>query len=235
MQDLLYEGKAKKIYREGEGLVRQRFKDIATAFNGEKKATVVGKAALNARFCALFFELLEKEALPTHFVSFDPPDSLITLELKMIPLEVVVRNRVAGSLSKRFPAEDKKSLEPPVVEYFLKNDAQNDPKVEEDLLVSLFHYDKKELLELRSFALKVNEILGFFVQTKGVDLIDLKLEFGRSPDGSILLGDEISPDTCRFWDVETGESLDKDRFRFEKGDLIEGYQKLATRLGLGGS
>ncbi len=226
----IYEGKAKRLYRLADGLIRHEFKNSATAFNGQKKAEFEGKGLLNSKMSAKLFEFLEAEGVLTHFVRWEAPQALITRELKMIPVEVVVRNRVAGSLAKRLGIEEGKSIEPPLVEWFLKDDAKGDPQVSEGILVALYQQKREVLDQLRVISLKINAILRELYHRADLELVDFKLEFGIDSKLRICLGDEISPDTSRLWDVKTNEKLDKDRFRFELGDLMQGYQEIWNRL-----
>lgn len=227
---LLYEGKAKRIFLREDGLITHEFKNSATAFNGQKKAEFEGKGALNAQISSRLFQFLKSKGIDSHFQKFESPNRLITRKLQMIPVEVVVRNVVAGSLAKRLGLEEGKPLEPPVVEWFLKDDAKGDPQVSEDILISLFQQKRDVLDQLRQGALKVNEHLRSLFESCALELVDFKLEFGRDDQGRLLLADEISPDTCRLWDRKTREKLDKDRFRFDLGDLLQGYQEIWNRL-----
>lgn len=229
-EDFLYEGKVKKIYRHAPDQVLQVFKDSCSAFNGVKKEEIAGKAEFNARFSAWAFELLLEAGLPSHFIRYEKPNRLITTELKMIPAEVVVRNTVAGSLAKRLSLEEGLELNPPIVEWFYKDDSKNDPQVSVDILVSIYKLEPAWIEEMRSLALGVNSILKERFSKAGLWLVDFKLEFGRDPKGQIVLGDEISPDTCRLWDQETREKLDKDRFRFDLGDLMQGYETIWKKI-----
>ncbi len=226
----VYEGKAKILYRAPNGNFIHYFKDSATAFNAQKKAEFQGKGQLNLEFSCLFFEALSKAGIPSHFVKKIDDRSFETRALKMLPVEVVVRNVLAGSLAKRLQEKEGRELTRPVVELYLKDDAKGDPLVSEDVLISLYDQKAEDLAAVREKALRVNEVLRKIFSEVGLRLIDFKLEFGKDSAGEILLADEISPDTCRIWDAKTGEKLDKDRFRFDLGDLVEGYQKVMTRL-----
>jgi len=226
----IYEGKAKRLFRLSDGLIRHEFKNSATAFNGQKKAEFEGKGLLNSKMSAKLFELLEAEGILTHFVRWEAPQSLVTRELKMIPVEVVVRNKVAGSLAKRLGLEEGKSIEPPLVEWFLKDDAKGDPQVSEGILIALYQQKREVLEELKALSLKINALLREVYHEADLELVDFKLEFGIDSKLRICLGDEISPDTSRLWDVKTNEKLDKDRFRFELGDLMQGYREIWKRL-----
>jgi len=226
----IYEGKAKKLYREDGGVLVQEFKNSATAFNGQKKAEFPGKGEFNARMSAALFDYLQKKGMKTHLLSFVEPNIHRIMELEMIPAEVVVRNFVAGSLAKRSGKAEGSPIEPPLVEWFLKDDAKGDPQMSEEQLIKDVHQNSKELEQVKKLALEVNRHLTDLFQKVGLKLVDFKLEFGRDKKGKILLADEISPDTCRIWDQETGEKLDKDRFRFDLGDLLTGYRKIWERL-----
>lgn len=231
--ELLYEGKAKQIYKSdnAEDIVI-RYKDSATAFNGVKKETIDGKGKLNLRFARHFFTILENAGIKTHTVNYIDDLTLTAKRVEIILLEVVVRNYAAGSICKREGYEKGFKFEPPVFEIFYKDDAQNDPLVTEEYAISEGIATRNEIAKIKSEALKINKILSDYLATKGVTLVDYKLEFGRLPNGEIILADEISPDTCRFWKLGTMDSLDKDVFREEKGSLIEQYSKLAEILGV---
>ncbi len=225
-----YEGKAKRLYRTAKGEILHEFKNSATAFNGVKKGEFEGKGLLNSKMSAVLFQLLEREGIQTHFLQWQAPQSLVTKELRMIPVEVVVRNVVAGSLAKRLGLKEGEVIRPPLVEWFLKDDAKGDPQVSEGILISLFGQKPEVLDELRMQALKVNALLSDWMDEAGLVLVDFKLEFGFDSKNQICLGDEISPDTCRLWDKNTKEKFDKDRFRFDLGDLMKGYEEVWARL-----
>ncbi|WP_297063769.1 phosphoribosylaminoimidazolesuccinocarboxamide synthase [Thermococcus sp.] len=225
----VYEGKAKRVIPFDNGKAIMEFKDDATAFDGKKRARFRGKGWLNAQISAHLFRVLEENGVKTHFIGIAGDNRLIVERLKMYPLEIVVRNVVAGSLKKRLPLEDGTELSEPIVELYYKDDGLGDPMIN--------HYHAKvlgvsedELREMERIALRVNEVLRKYFAKRGIILVDFKLEFGKNERGEIVLGDEISPDTCRFWDAKTGESLDKDVFRFNKGDLISTYERLYKRL-----
>ena len=227
----IYEGKAKIYYRtDRDGVLIQEFKDHATAFDGEKFAVIEGKGYLNARISALLFRELKRRGLENHYVDDYDDKSHLVLELKMIPVEVVVRNIAAGSLVKRLGFEMGKAISPPIVEYYLKADELHDPIVNRYHIKALGIADDDTLDELEVEALKVNDALVDVFNKASMKLVDFKLEYGRARDGCVILGDEITPDTCRLWDRETDNTLDKDRFRFDKGDLIEGYRVIYERL-----
>jgi phosphoribosylaminoimidazole-succinocarboxamide synthase len=230
--DLLYEGKAKQIFlTDDPGIVRVKYKDTATAFNGEKRATLAGKGELNNRISAFFFEDLRNHGIPNHFVETISPLEQLVRKVTIIPLEVVVRNIVAGSLAKRLGLEEGTRLERPVVEYYYKSDQLGDPLLNEDHIFTLGLASPELLRQLRDMALKVNSRLTSLMGDKGIIVVDFKLEFGIDAQGNLLLADEISPDTCRFWDAGTGEKLDKDRFRRDLGNVVESYREIWNRLG----
>ncbi|UKS56533.1 phosphoribosylaminoimidazolesuccinocarboxamide synthase [Exiguobacterium acetylicum] len=228
----LYEGKAKRLYTTQEqDVLRIVYKDEATAFNGEKKEIFAGKGELNNRLTSHFFEILEQAGIPTHFIERVSEREQLVRRVTIIPLEVVVRNVVAGSLSKRLGIEEGTVLETPIVEFYYKDDTLGDPLVTSSHINLLKIATSEELEELSDKALRVNEVLQPYFRQNGITLIDFKLEYGKTADGTILLADEISPDTCRLWDQETGEHLDKDVFRRNIGSLTETYQTLFNRLG----
>jgi len=225
----VYEGKAKKVIPLDDGKVVMEFKDDATAFNGEKKAQFRGKGWLNAKISAILFKVLEDSGVKTHFIGVAGDNRLIVERLDMYPLEVVVRNVVAGSLKKRLPLEEGTELPEPIVELYYKDDDLGDPMINHHH-AKVLGISEAELSEMERTALRVNEILRKYFAERGIILVDFKLEFGKNDRGEIVLGDEISPDTCRFWDAKTKKSLDKDVFRFNKGDLISTYERLYERL-----
>ncbi|MGX9808785.1 phosphoribosylaminoimidazolesuccinocarboxamide synthase [Exiguobacterium acetylicum] len=228
----LYEGKAKRLYTTQEqDVLRIVYKDEATAFNGEKKEVFAGKGELNNRLTSHFFEILEQAGIPTHFIERVSEREQLVRRVTIIPLEVVVRNVVAGSLSKRLGIEEGTVLETPIVEFYYKDDTLGDPLVTSSHINLLKIATSEELEELSDKALRVNEVLQPYFRQNGITLIDFKLEYGKMADGTILLADEISPDTCRLWDQATGEHLDKDVFRRNIGSLTETYQTLFNRLG----
>ncbi|QWB30578.1 phosphoribosylaminoimidazolesuccinocarboxamide synthase [Exiguobacterium acetylicum] len=228
----LYEGKAKRLYTTQEqDVLRIVYKDEATAFNGEKKETFAGKGELNNRLTSYFFEILEQAGIPTHFIERVSEREQLVRRVTIIPLEVVVRNVVAGSLSKRLGIEEGTVLETPIVEFYYKDDTLGDPLVTSSHINLLKIATSEELKQLSAEALRVNEVLQPYFRQNGITLIDFKLEYGKTADGTILLADEISPDTCRLWDQATGEHLDKDVFRRNIGSLTKTYQTLFNRLG----
>ncbi|TRY24106.1 phosphoribosylaminoimidazolesuccinocarboxamide synthase [Brevibacillus sp. LEMMJ03] len=231
-REQLYEGKAKRIYRTS--LADQywvEYKDDATAFNGEKKGTIAGKGELNNRITAIFFSLLKERGIDNHFIRLLSPTEQLVRKVEIIPLEVVVRNIAAGSLAKRLGLAEGTVLPHPVVEFYYKDDALGDPLVNYSHIKVLGVAGEDELAVLERIGLQVNEVLQGYLRKRGVILVDFKLEFGRTPEGEILLADEISPDTCRFWDAETMEKLDKDRFRRDLGHVEEAYREMLKRLG----
>ncbi|NJE25948.1 phosphoribosylaminoimidazolesuccinocarboxamide synthase [Thermococcus sp. MV5] len=225
----IYEGKAKKMILLDEGKLIMEFKDDATAFNGEKKAKFKGKGRLNAQISTILFKVLEENGIKTHFIGIAGDNRLIVEKLKIYPLEVVVRNVVAGSLKKRLPLDEGTNLPEPIVELYYKNDDLGDPMINH-YHAKILGISESELKEIENIALKINKILKEYFAQKGIILVDFKLEFGKNERGEIILGDEISPDTCRLWDAKTKQSLDKDVFRFDKGDLISAYEELYKRL-----
>lgn len=234
---VIYEGKAKILYEGPEpGTVIQYFKDETTAFDGAKKAVMPGKGVLNNRISAHLMTRLEAIGIPTHFIrSLNMREQLVR-QIEMIPVEVVVRNVAAGSLCKRLGLKEGMILPQPLIEFYYKNDELHDPMVNEHHIVTLGWADPYELDEMVHLAWRVNDYLNGMFSGIGLRLVDFKLEFGRLwgeyGELYILLADEISPDSCRLWDAATGEKLDKDRFRFDLGDLVQGYQQIGERLGL---
>jgi phosphoribosylaminoimidazole-succinocarboxamide synthase len=231
-QALLYEGKAKRIYATDEAeVVRVQYKDSATAFNGEKKAEIIGKGRLNNEITSLLFLKLSEVGIQSHFIEKISKNEQLVKRVEIIPLEVVVRNFAAGSFSKRLGVEEGKKLSRPIVEFYLKDDALGDPLITDNHVDVLNLASVEEVSQLKDAALKINTVLGGFFAEIGVTLIDFKLEFGKDSEGQILLADEISPDTCRLWDMETQQKLDKDVFRRDLGNLTDAYETILTRLG----
>ena len=222
----LYEGKAKILYAtdQADRLIAY-FKDDATAFNAKKKGTIVNKGIFNNKISAVILSMLEEAGVPTHFVEVLSERESLVKKVEIIPIEVVVRNVVAGSLAKKLGLAEGTELKMPIVEFFYKSDELDDPPINEDIAVALGWATREECQFLKSQALKINDLLMAFFDRLGIRLIDYKLEFGRSPEG-ILLADEITPDGCRLWDKKTGEKLDKDRFRRDLGHVEESYQKV---------
>ncbi|HHY91807.1 MAG TPA: phosphoribosylaminoimidazolesuccinocarboxamide synthase [Firmicutes bacterium] len=230
-REQLYEGKAKIVYRTADP---ERYivyyKDDATAFNGLKKGTISGKGELNNRISAHFFALLEQQGIPTHFEKLLSPREMLVKKVTILPIEVVVRNIAAGSLAKRLGLAEGTTLARPVLEYYYKSDELGDPMINEYHIYALNLANEAELKTLAEYALKVNTLLSAYLAERNLTLVDFKLEFGRTPGGEIILADEISPDTCRFWDARTHEKLDKDRFRRDLGGVEEAYQEIWRRL-----
>ena len=230
--DLLYEGKAKRIYKTSdENVVWVEYKDSATAFNGEKKAQITGKGRLNNEITSLLFEKLRQDGVQNHFIKKVSDIEQLVKKVEIIPLEVVVRNIIAGSLSKRLGIEEGTPLEESIVEFYFKNDDLGDPLVTEDHIKTLKLATPEQLHVLREIGLKVNDILLAHFSSCNLRLVDFKLEFGIDEDGQIMLADEISPDTCRLWDKDTNEKFDKDVFRRDIGNLTEAYTEILNRLG----
>lgn len=231
--ELLYEGKAKKVYAtEDPNFCIVSYKDDATAFNGLKKGTILGKGIVNNRMSNFMFKLLEKKGIKTHYVEELNDRETVVKKVEIVPLEVIVRNTAAGSLSKRLGLEEGTPMKIPVLEFCYKDDALGDPMVNEYHILAAGFATKEEVDQISAMALKINEIMCEFFRSVNIDLIDFKLEFGRCADGTIVLADEISPDTCRFWDIHTHEKLDKDRFRRDMGGVEEAYDEMMKRIGL---
>lgn len=230
-KDLIYEGKAKKIFStEKENVLLMEFKDSLTAFNAQKTGQFAGKGALNCKISTLIFKVLSQNKIAHHWIETSNENLMLVQKTKIIPLEVVVRNYLAGSLAKKLGLEEGNALKTPVVEYYYKNDSLNDPFVNEDQITALGWATVEQLKHLRSEALRINEIiLPLFLKT-GLKLIDFKIEFGVDSAGKIILSDEISPDCMRLWDVKTNEKLDKDRFRRDLGSVDEAYAEVYKRL-----
>ncbi|MDK2799702.1 MAG: phosphoribosylaminoimidazole-succinocarboxamide synthase [Clostridiales bacterium] len=228
--EMLYEGKAKKVYKtEHEDMYIVEFKDDATAFNGLKKGTIQDKGIMNNKISNHLFKLLEKQGIPTHYIEEMSDRETIVKKVEIVPIEVIVRNIAAGSLSKRLGLEEGTKLHSTVLEYCYKDDALGDPMINDYHIFALQLATKEELNKIADIALKVNEILSNYLKDLGIELIDFKLEFGRYK-GDIVLADEISPDTCRFWDTKTKEKLDKDRFRRDIGNVEGAYKEVLRRL-----
>ena len=227
---MIYEGKAKKVFATDQpDRVVQYFKDDATAFNAQKRGTIVDKGVVNNLVSERLFRLLEERGIPTHFVDRLSDREMLTKRVTIVPIEVVVRNRVAGSLSKRLGLKEGDAIDPPIVEFYYKNDVLGDPLITEDHVRLLKLADSATVKEIKQQALKINQVLLPFFYDRSMALVDFKLEFGLYA-GKLLLADEISPDTCRFWDQKTGESMDKDRFRKDLGGIEEAYQEVLRRV-----
>ena len=231
-KELLYEGKAKKVYKTDDpDVLIVDYKDDATAFNGEKKGTIVGKGAINNRMTNYVFGLLEKEGVPTHLVEELSDRETAVKKVEIVPLEVIIRNVAAGSFSKRLGIEEGRKLLAPTLEFSYKDDALGDPLINDYYAIALGAATREEIDAITKYAFKVKEVLIYYFLKLGIDLIDFKIEFGRY-HGQIILADEISPDTCRLWDVETHEKLDKDRFRRDLGNVEDAYEEVFRRLGI---
>lgn len=229
---LLYEGKAKRLYATiDEDILYVAYKDSATAFNGEKKAEIAGKGVLNNSITSLLFDKLKEAGINSHFVEKISDHEQLVKKVEIIPIELVVRNIAAGSLSKRLGIEEGTELARPIVEFYYKDDDLGDPMITTEHIELLNIATDQEVDALYKKGLEVNEVLRPFFKEIGVMLIDFKLEFGRDKNGEVLLADEISPDTCRLWDEETKQRLDKDVFRRDLGDLTEVYEIILSRLG----
>ena len=228
--DLVYSGKAKSLYRtdtEGELLVQ--FRDDITAFDGGKKDVLTEKGSLNAQVSARLFSLLEEDRIRTHFIRLLNHSSMLVRELSMIPLEVIVRNIAAGSIVRSYPISEGTPLDPPVIVIDYKDDSRHDPMLNDDLILAMKILSKDELIRMKELALRVNLVLSRFFEARGIILVDFKLEFGRY-EGEILVGDEISMDSMRLWDANTKGSLDKDVYRFEKGDVLAVYRQVTEKV-----
>ena len=227
----LYEGKAKKVYATGdENLYIVSYKDDATAFNGLKKGTITGKGVINNRMSNMLMQMLEQHGVPTHFVKELSDRDTLVKKVSIVPLEVIIRNISAGSFSKRCGVEEGIVFDEPTIEFSYKNDELGDPLINAYHAVALKLATWDEIDTIKKLAFKVNDFMKGFFKKVGVDLVDFKLEFGRLSDGTIVLADEISPDTCRFWDSETHEKLDKDRFRRDLGHVEDAYQEMMKRI-----
>ena len=233
MSELLYEGKAKQVFAtEDPNVVRVHYKDDATAQNGLKKGTIVGKGVINNRMSNAMFQMLEEKGIPTHYVKeLNDRDTLVK-HVKIVPLEVIVRNIAAGSLAERLGVPEGTKMASTVLEFCYKNDDLGDPIVNEYHIRAVGLASDEDVQTISEMALKINELLQERLQQAHMILVDFKLEFGKLPDGTVILADEISPDTCRLWDDKTGEKLDKDRFRRDLGKTEEAYQEVMHRLGL---
>ena len=228
----LYEGKAKRVYATTDpDIVMVSYKDDATAFNGLKKGTILGKGVVNNVCSNHMFRLLEEKGIPTHYVEEINERETYVKKVEIVPLEVIIRNRAAGSFSKRYGVAEGTALSTTVIEFSYKNDDLGDPLINEYHALALNLATKEEIEKIKTLAFKVNDFMKSYFSEIGVELIDFKLEFGRFK-GDIILADEISPDTCRFWDAKTGEKLDKDRFRRDMDDVDKGYREMMKRMGL---
>lgn len=227
----IYEGKAKKVYKTDnpqEFIIE--YKDDATAFNGAKKGSIGGKGVINNIMTELIFTMLEEKGIPTHFIKRLSDSEQLVKAVTIFPLEVIVRNTAAGSMCKRLGLEEGLKFESPVFEFSYKNDDFGDPMINDYHAIAMKLATKEEIETIRDMTFKINDILKAYFLEKGINLIDFKIEFGKTADGQIVLADEISPDTCRFWDVKTNEKLDKDRFRKDLGNVEEAYEEMLKRV-----
>jgi phosphoribosylaminoimidazole-succinocarboxamide synthase len=230
--DMLYEGKAKKVYlTDKEDIYIVDYKDDATAFNGLKKGTIAGKGVINNKMSNHLFRILEAEGVPTHYVEELSDRETAVKKVKIVPLEVIIRNYSAGSFAKRLGIEEGRKLLSPTLEFSYKNDELGDPMINDYYAIAIGIATREDIDRITELAFKVNSILSAYFKDLGIELIDFKLEFGRYKD-SIILADEISPDTCRLWDAATHDKLDKDRFRRDMGGVEEAYMEVARRLGI---
>ncbi|MDD4311591.1 MAG: phosphoribosylaminoimidazolesuccinocarboxamide synthase [Eubacteriales bacterium] len=226
----IYEGKAKKVFATDDPkIVIVDYKDDATAFNGLKKGTIAGKGVVNNKVSNHFFRLLESHGIPTHYVEQLSDRETAVRRVEILPVEVIVRNRAAGSFSKRMGVEEGTNLACPILEYSYKNDDLGDPFINSYYIRALNIATDEEMEQVKNYSFQINDILKSYLDGFGIELIDFKLEFGRF-DGKVILADEISPDTCRFWDKATGKKLDKDRFRRDLGDVEDAYHEIISRL-----
>lgn len=231
--EMVYEGKAKKVFKSDvENVYIVDYKDDATAFNGLKKGTIVGKGVVNNRMTNHMFKILEEAGVPTHLVEELSDRETAVKKVEIVPLEVIIRNIAAGSFSKKLGIEEGRKLLCPTLEFSYKDDELGDPMINDYYALALGVATREEIDRITELALKVNELMKEYFLTVGIELVDFKLEFGRTADGEIILADEVSPDTCRLWDVETHAKLDKDRFRRDMGDVEEAYIEVAKRIGL---
>ena len=230
-REMIYEGKAKKVYTtDNPELYIVSYKDDATAFNGLKKGAIAGKGAINNQMSNLLMRMLSEHGVPTHFVEELSERDTVVKKVSIVPLEVIVRNISAGSFAKRYGVEEGIVFDEPTIEFSYKNDELGDPLINDYHALALKLATREEIETIKAMAFKVDELLKEYFKSIGVDLVDFKLEFGRLADGTIILADEISPDTCRFWDSKTHEKLDKDRFRRDLGGVEEAYQEMMTRV-----
>ena len=227
----LFEGKAKKVFAtDDSGVVLVEYKDDATAFNGLKKGTIQGKGVINNRVTNFLMKMLEKNGIPTHYIEEISDRETLVKKVTIVPLEVIVRNIAAGSLSKRLGLPEGTKLKKTVLEYCYKNDDLGDPMVNEYHIAAMGWVSDEDLKKIAEYSFKINQLLSAYLKDLNIELIDFKLEFGKTQDGQLVLADEISPDTCRFWDSTTHEKLDKDRFRRDLGGVEDAYQEIMKRL-----
>jgi len=230
-KEMFYEGKAKKLYRTSDpALYIQEFKDSLTAFNAQKRGSFEGKGTINRQITTIIFKFLKSRGIPTHFVELQNDRDMVIKALQIFPLEIVVRNSITGSLMKRLGLKEGEVLKKPVVEFYYKNDSLGDPLLTEDHIEMMKLASREEIQKLRELGLQVNECLKEFFNGIGITLVDFKIEAGRDNSGQILLGDEITPDSCRLWDSKTGEKLDKDRFRQDLGRVEESYKLVCDKI-----
>ncbi len=229
-KEMLYEGKAKKVYKtDNEDRYIIEYKDDATAFNGVKKGTIVGKGVINNKMSALIFKLLEEKGVPTHFVELLSDREVLVKNVRILPLEVIMRNIAAGSLAKRLGLEEGVVMKTPVLEFCYKNDDLGDPMINEYHIKAIELATQEQLEKVKEYAVKINDIMVEFFKERNIKLVDFKIEFGLHK-GEVVLADEISPDTCRLWDAETNKKLDKDRFRRDLGEVESAYEEVWGRL-----
>lgn len=230
-KEMLYEGKAKRVFAtDNPEVLLVDYKDDATAFNGLKKGTITGKGAINNRVTNYMMQILEKEGVPTHFVEELSERETLVKKVAIVPLEVIIRNISAGSFAKRYGVEEGIVFSEPTIEFSYKNDDLGDPLINDYHAIALGLATRDEIETIKSMAFKVNAVMKEYFKKLNVDLVDFKLEFGKTSDGTIVLADEISPDTCRFWDSETHEKLDKDRFRRDLGNVEDAYKEMMKRI-----
>ena len=230
-REQMYEGKAKKVFAtDDDSLCIVSYRDDATAFNGEKRGTIMGKGVINNRLTNRLMRLLMDNGIPTHFVEELSERDTLVRRVSIVPLEVIIRNISAGSFAKRYGVEEGIVFARPTIEFSYKNDELGDPLMNSYHALALGLATEEEIDTIKAYSFKINELLKAFLLEHGIELVDFKLEFGRLPDGTIVLADEISPDTCRFWDVETHEKLDKDRFRRDLGGVEDAYQEVMRRI-----
>lgn len=229
-QEMLYEGKAKKVFKtDDEKVYLIQYKDDATAFNGVKKGTIVGKGVINNTMSAMMFKMLEEKGIPTHLIELVNDRESLVKAVQILPLEVIIRNVAAGSFSKRYGVEEGTVLPFPTLEFSYKNDDLGDPLINDSHALAMGLATKEQIATVKTYAYEINDIMKRYFMERGIRLIDFKLEFGLY-EGEVVLADEISPDTCRFWDAKTNEKLDKDRFRRDLGNVEEAYQEIMNRL-----
>ena len=232
-KEMLYEGKAKKVYKtDDENLYLVDSKDDTNAIKGKKKGQITGKGIINNKMSNFLMKKMAEEGIPTHFVEEISDRETVVKKVTIVPLEVIIRNVAAGSFSKRFGVEEGKALLNPTLEYCLKDDALDDPMINDYQITAIGAATKEDLDVISDLTFKINEFLKKYFASIKIELVDFKIEFGKTPDGQIILADEISPDTCRLWDAETHAKLDKDRFRRDLGDVEEAYIEVAKRMGL---